>query len=248
MFDICASDAARLIVSAEQLDRALRIMQALLTHAERRGYTVRPSRSGERPAGARIVAGGREYRPSLVEKCRRRRLTEVEREHYRSSDSGRWYLGDPPKTIDTPTGQLRLRIPGPSGLRGEWADGPRGPLEAKLATALEAIERYIAADDEVEMQRELQRRQWEVYEEYRRLQREQREQQRRRAESLHQQADAWARARLSGEYIAALKTRLPLMSPENQVRVQAWTKWAEDHLRGSDPVTNPELIRSLDDI
>lgn len=130
-------------VSAESLDRALRVMEALLKTVESRQYRVEVSTPKPEPDGTR---------PRETFSVTRVRIGEewVEfgvEEAYDSIEippppraSSQWWRPAPERER-LPNGRLKLVIRNaPTGHRQTWADGKRQSVEACLGTFVRALE------------------------------------------------------------------------------------------------------------
>lgn len=160
-------DTDRHQVSRAQLQRAVRIAHALVTEAERRGWTV-PSPAGsedeERSAGGgglAVVAGGRRFWLHFSEKgVKERGRWEEEVEQYRnayrywsSRDGGREYPNGP---YDAgATGELKVHLGAERawvfrGHQSNWGDRASWQLEERLGHVFREMEERIVKADRVE--------------------------------------------------------------------------------------------------
>lgn len=246
---------AHLALSRPLLSRALRILQAITSEAKRRGWTVEPydgARYGARP-GIAIIANGHRYPIEIHETTETLDFTPEEIHAWRNEWS--WNREErahqmPPaqRKRTQATGKLRLSLPnGYGGGRANWTEGPRGPLEVKLASAFRTLEERIEHDDRAaeEAARRAAERQREE-QEYRARQERQRIAQ-ARAQRAVQEHDAWQRAQNLSAYATALRAGLDRLDPEERERVGVWCDWIDAYVRRSDPTVTTTLIVGLDD-
>lgn len=245
---------AHLVVSREQLRRALLVLHAVFNEAERRGHGIAASEKrgyGDRP-GVAVVIRGHSYAIEISEMVDRVPLTKAEIEEWeRKYNVHRFaWKKEPrrPQTRGVANGRLRVSLPSRwHGARCNWTEGPRGGLEEKLSELFAELERRADEDDERAAEaarREVERRRAEE-------ERYEREQRRRiedaRLSRLRRGIDHWRLAQETREYVAALRDRLPELEPAERERIAAWCDWAEAWARDADPVANPRRIHGLDD-
>jgi len=122
-----AKSALYVAVTPGSIDRAMRIMDALLRALEKRSYAV--STDGEREISVEVH--GERLAFSLMEEVRReeKELTKAElREH------DPWFTKPRPEYHYVPSGRLSLEIytGGCDGIRRRWSDGKKQRLERVL--------------------------------------------------------------------------------------------------------------------
>jgi hypothetical protein len=248
------SGVAHLLVSREQLHRALLVLQAVFTEARRCGYEIAASDKsgyGDR-AGVAVVIRGHAYTIEISETVDRVPLTEAEiNEWEQKYNVRRFAWGKEPKRPQTrgvANGKLRVSLPSRwHGARSNWTEGPRGGLDKKLPELFAELERRAAEDDEraaeaarreVERQREEEKR----HERELRLRIEN-----ARLARLRGGIEQWRLAQETREYVAALRDRLPDLEPAERERITAWCAWAEQWAQTADPVANTYRVHGLDD-
>jgi hypothetical protein len=228
----------------------LLIAQAVIVEAERRGWEVKPiDKSHNHRAGCAIKVRGHNYPFEIVETTDRRPLDEGALERWRRENRYRLsYRPDlEPPQARKPNGRLRLSLPDYNVKRANWTEGPRGPLEGKLASVFAELERRAAENDRREADRQARER------ERQRAAAEsaQRERLARielvRVERLREQVTGWQLARDARAYIEELRTRLPELEDEDRARVAAWCDWAEAWAERTDPVANVPNDVGLDE-
>ncbi len=142
------------IVTRPLLGRALRIGQALITEAQRRGWEIAPFPGAyEQHAGIAMVVRGHTYPFEIHEQTEPIPFTQKDLDDWRRRNA--WLGRDLSNTLPpaqlrrrTASGQLRLALPnGYRGGRANWREGPRGALEHKLDSVLAAINQRATDDD-----------------------------------------------------------------------------------------------------
>lgn len=229
-------------VAPASLGRALRIAQAVLVEAQRRGH--RTGTAGGPPRGwspaAGIVIDGRAYPFDIWELTRPVALTEAERARWATEHSFTLLIHpgrEPPASRPQADGRLRLVLERRyDGARSSWSDGPRGLLETKLASVLAEVERRAEADrarDEARRQAELRRAE-EL--ERRREQEHIQLRERERVQGLLDDAAAWRRVAEVKDYIAAVRSRVADLEGAQAERVLGWCEWAARWAQDNDPL------------
>jgi hypothetical protein len=225
-------------VSPEQLQRAVRIVHALATEAERRGYAARAGRQPEQ-GQIEIIMADHPYTLTISEETNKL-AQQATAEEQRQEARDPWAKS--PRHDKTWSGRLVLQLPHRwDGRRYRWADRRRWRLEDKLADVLAALEDLAATDAERHRNREArqaaERHQWEQAIE------DAREQAlaRFRANLLDQQAQDWVQAARIRDYTAALQRALKALrlKRHDAEQVSAWISWAEGYADQLDPLTGP---------
>jgi hypothetical protein len=244
-----------MVLSRRFLPRALRIVQAVFSEAERRGWEVvsheRSSYDGH--AGAALLARGHTYPVEVHEPTETMPFTKQEIEEWRRKRE-RWpaIYGDrsepaPQLKRKRAMGVLRLSFPSGyrSGRRSNWTEGVRGPLEDKLERVFEALEERLVEDDRraEEHARRMEALERERAEREARWQAEQLELE--RAAQLNEELTAFERSDRIRRYIAALRAGLPDLPAAEAARIEEWCAWAEAWSKRNDPTRDPSLIRGL---
>ena len=228
-------------VSRAALSRCARLVHALATEAERRGYTVANvsksrDRSGwERWSGnndghLRVTIRGHSYRLRVSEeKVRARGAWEPK---------ARWHGGG---AYDADaTGRLTIVVDsgyGREGRAASWADRRSWTLEAKLPDLLRELEVRAVEDDhrEAEARRaaEERRRRWEQAMEQARH----RFEEAHRAKILENQIASWQHARLIRDYLSLLEQAHASESEPAQ-----WISWIRGYLERLDPLASAPVM------
>lgn len=217
-------------VSDGALDRALRVMNAVLKAVEIRGYRVKVSRDPWGKA-TRVYCtdADAEVQVSLCE-C----YSEVERELTSAEKKKPPYLIDR-RLITVPSGTLVFRVKGRGVETKWWRDRKLDPLEnrlneivAGLITRLEALRLGELARQEAKRKRlEEQRR---------------REEEQARREKLHRDVDAWRRSEDIRAYLLAYEERLLRLRGEIDPGSEEdlWLRWARQYADSLDPLTGQD--------
>ncbi|MET9100755.1 hypothetical protein [Streptomyces antibioticus] len=220
-------------------DRALRIMHALLTEAEGRGYMVETQsnlKRGEAVHTVAIVIRCRAFPLALTE-----RTTKVPHEptpqERRQQERAPWTRL--PKYDEEFSGRLVLGAPTGSWYQHSYSysDSARWTLESRLGHLLQNLERLAAEADRREQEKELreaeQRRGW--YAAIARAREQQIEQ--HRATVLTGQIRAWRQADEIRAFCQAARVRasdVPVAADEAD-----WLEWAEAYAGQLDPLQEP---------
>lgn len=228
-----------LYLSRPLADRALRIMHALLTEAEGRGYAVETHSDLKRGEAEHMVA--------IVIQCRAFPLALTERTtkvpHEPTPQERRQQERNPwtrlPKYDEEFNGRLALGAPAGSWFQHSYSysDSARWTLESRLGHLLQDLERLAAEADRREQEKELreaeQRRRW--YAAVARAREQQIEQ--HRATVLTGQIRAWRQAAEIRAFCQAARVR----AGDAQVAAgeSNWLEWAEAYAGQLDPLQEP---------
>lgn len=211
-------------VSKPMLQRALRIMDAVVKAFEARGWEVALGRDDRNSyvtiLGQRVPFGIREPRQQAP-------IPQAERRSY------------DPRYREEPSGRLALVLReywGRSVKKGITETETR-PLEGRLNDFM------VAALALAHERAEWERRRQESEEKQRRNERARLEEQRRReaeaarVKALEDQAERWRRSRAIRDYVAAVRAEAEAQGAlAESGGLAAWLQWAEEHARSLDPV------------
>lgn len=208
--------------------RSLRILQALCSEADRRGYQVAgPAVRGRtaRPAAHGRWAARREGYVELTVDGFSCRVT-IKREYPESLDPDR-------------SAVLMIELPySRSGRQSKWADRKRWKLEEVLGVVLREIELRVVDDGQrkADEERALAEREalWTAAMDEARV----RAVEAQLAEVLREQSEAWRDSQRLHEYCDALEQRLHAARPEESGLADArrWLDWARQYARSIDPL------------
>jgi hypothetical protein len=234
-------------VAPAQIDRALRILDAVIKALEARGFAV-STVEGDRPRTAARVLGER-VGFLLYEETKRQERKPTPEEKKKDAEWERFGdLWPIPKRYEwVPTGKLALQITDGYGLRRCWTDRSDRRVEQFLNSFVVGLVR--AAETMKQQRVETERRQKEEEERNRRRQEEeqqQREQKRRQREEearfqlLEGEAAAWVRAQQLRAYLAAVRATQEAHGgvPAGSA-LDDWLAWAESRVAALDPLTRP---------
>ncbi len=232
---------AHILVSREQLPRALRIVNAMLQALEERGQPA--SWPKEEGASIAVAIEGEAVRLCLSEitDCAPHVLTPAETKHPWST----------PKYDYKPTGRLQLQIAnvpafmGP--IRRTWADGKQQRIENCIGDYIIGLSVAAAAIKRDRQETEAKHRQWE--EERKREEEERRiaEEQKRKAEFVAELIGNWQEATRLRQFVKAIEETIAgsnFDAERNDVqKVLDWTKEYADSL---DPLSDlPEAVEEF---
>jgi hypothetical protein len=130
--------------------------------------------------------------------------------------------------------------------RANWTEGPRGPLEAKLASVFNELERRAEADD---LRDEEHRRRLAEHERQAEIAREQARLaalEQARVERLKGEVERWRLAKDAREYAAALREQMNRF-PRTASEAQEWCDWIDAWTRRSNPLEQIASMPTLDD-
>lgn len=223
-------------VSPDRLDRALRIMDALIKALETRGFEVSvvhlyPHRSYEHIA-TQVLVFGEAFQFNLQE-----HVDRTQKPMTRSSIFGSKYEY-------RPSGRLILRIETYIEGRKNWSDGSRQRVEGCLNDfiALLVEEAAIKRAERAEQER---RKRLEEEERRRREEAElRREEEEARIQALIKGAEAWERSRQIRAYLKAVKEQA--IEKYGQIasgsKIEQWLTWAEQQANRLDPLSSIDPI------
>lgn len=217
-------------VSDGSLDRALRIMDAVLKAVEARGYRVKVSRDyWEKATRVYCTDVDAEVHISLSE-----RYSDVERELTPAERKKPPYLIDQ-RLITVPSGKLIFRVKGRRVDTKWWNDKKLDPLENRLNEIVAGIITKLETLRLEELaKREEKRRRIEE-------QRRQEEEQARR-ENLHRDVAAWRKSEDIRAYLRAYEEQFLRLRGEITPGSEEdlWLKWARQYADSLDPLSNQE--------
>ncbi|MFI6847078.1 hypothetical protein ACIBJD_20915 [Kitasatospora sp. NPDC050467] len=230
-------------LSRPLVDRALRIMQGLLTEAERRGYGVE---ARMRPAsGARdepepqivITVKGHAFPLEICERTSKQPHEPTPRELRDAERQPVWMRKRIPKYDHVPDGRLMIEAPGHDGTYGhrryDCSDGTRWTLESRLGHLLAAIEERAdrAEEERIKAEQAEERRKQRWYE---------------AIDQAHQKLIHDNRLKVLERQLEARRRADEIRSLCSAVREHAnggindetaeWLQWAETHADSIDPV------------
>lgn len=221
-------------VSRTEMNRALRILDALLKALEARGHSVVISNQGSGPTA--LVIQGQKVKVILVEKTNRSEaeLSEAEKRNSYLATESRW--------VYTPTGKLTFIIDEywPEIRKKKWSDTIQKPLEDQLdeimiglITAVEGLRQK-----EIRFQEEERKR---IEAELRHLE------EARRRKTLEAQSDDWNRIQNIRLFLRSCEELILNRSGSIAAdSVEAkWLAWANRYVDILDPLKNCDFDKRI---
>lgn len=242
-------DTAHHRVSRASLSRCARIIHALATECERRGYEMKNGRrepkTDNRRAGRAsdradftIQVRGHSYPLNLSEEKVPERGAWEGQERLRKTDYYTRQLGIEPRIgryDKEGTGRLTITLASGYSRHGRpstWADRRSWKLEDKLPDLLREIEMRVVEDEhreaEERRQEEERQRQWEAAMERAKAQFVEAH----RAEMLTSQIERWQQATLATAYLEALEA-----AHGDDPDAAEWIAWARSYVERLDPLS-----------
>jgi hypothetical protein len=233
-----ASGRLTIRVSRASLDRALRVMDALVKALEARQYKVSVN-SGENAHTSALVLG--EAVPFWIEEIVdpvERPLTAKERQE---KEKYSW-MHPRPYYNQVPSGRLALKIGSApyTGIRRRVADSEKHRLEDSLNKFVEVMVLGAEKQQSERLEKERREREWKEQERFRLEEQQRMELERQRLEILTRQVDNWDRSRRIREFIADIR-ELALASNTKtwkigEIPLAEWMEWALGYADKIDPV------------
>lgn len=223
-------DPARLRVSKDSRDRALRLLHILATEWERRGHTV--AVEADQP-GLTFTSGTSRFVLEVSEES-----DLVEAPHLDELEQKPTYSWQrvPVRSRYVSSGRLVLELPHSwdyNGRRRRWADRTRWSLEDKLGDIIKELEGRVRLDEErriaEEREKAARRVQWEEAMAEARF----RFAEDVRTAVLNEQMEAWETAAEVRAYCQAAEAALP-ETPDSEV--VEWLRWMRNYADRIDPV------------
>ena len=218
-------------VTDGSLDRALRILDALLKGCSSRGWAA--ACQAERPWHTQVTVLGELISVGVDEKVR---TIRAPREPFETRD----WLKPQPKDTYEPTGLLTLWLGADdTSSRHErtWSDGKHQRLETCLNDVMVGFIQIVEARQAARREAEEQRRRWAEEERQRQLAAERWEREKDRREELHRQVQVWRQAQEFQAYLAALQAAAqPHVVHDPDGRLARWLRWTEGYVARLDPM------------
>ena len=225
-----------ILVSAGNVERAVRIMDKLLKALTAAGYKFGVPLEGH--GLTTVTVEGQQLGIRLYEGIGRVNHIPTEEERVRIKKYPD--IHGVPEWDERPSGKLNLVIGKEEfrGVRMRWTDGRGHPLETKMDSFVEGLVEAARAKKAWTEERERQRIKWE---EDRRKEQEasdRRYEEQQRAERLKQQVEDWSRSRRIREYIADMRevTLNPGQWNFAGIPLPEWMEWALRYADSIDPV------------
>jgi hypothetical protein len=221
------------LVSREQMSRALRIMNALFLALEERGQSV--SWPKEEEAALTLGVDGETVRFCVLEitESLRHVLTPAEQKHP-------WMA---PKWDYKLTGKLQFRVgnlPYSAGVRGTWSDGKCHRLEKCIGDFIVGLRVASAAIKKNRQETEERERRWEEERKQQEEQRRKAAEHKRKAEFVTELMRNWKEAQNVRTFAKALSecaSKLEL-SDEEESEIQQVVDWTTEYAEFLDPLSD----------
>ena len=231
-------------VSRSSLDRAIRIIDALINALESRGFAVSVSNGLEPKSSVEIL--GEPIQFALTESMERveQELTSAEKKERLKSP----WLYSTPRYESLPSGRLELIIKDNAGqgLRKRWADRENKRLEDQLNAFLAGLIRIAseAKSERIELERERKEREAEEQRKAKQERRLRKEAERLRV--LDSEMTAWQKARMIRAYITDVRERALQtgICNEEGSDLAKWISWVSEQADRIDPITSRVRILS----
>jgi len=219
-------------VTRASIDRACRIMDALLKALNARGYRVTVGE--EDKVNTIVMVDGEALEIGIDEKIRRTNhvLTRTEEARYGRS------FRIPPRYDYFSTGVLSLRLHNATNCgRQQWADGTRKKVEEYLGAFIQVLQ--VAAQQKKVQREENERKQkaWEEEAEHQRERQRLARLEAQRAEKLNADTNAWIQATRIRRYVVELE-RVTHKVPN----LKSWIAWARSFADTIDPLRSPQKL------
>lgn len=233
--------ASHLLVSRDQLPRALRIMNALFLALEERGYGVSWPKKEDEHLTASVDGEPVEISIREAIDSAKHVLTPAEQKHP-------WTA---PKWDYKHTGRLRLSVdnlPYSSGpVRGSWEDGRIQLVENCLGDFVVGVKVAAAVIKNNRLEREERARQREIERKQREEQQRLAQEHKRKAEFITELLGNWEEAERLRTFVKAMKERSAQLElpEEEKSAIQQVTAWTEEYADTLDPLS--ELPDSIDE-
>jgi hypothetical protein len=224
---------SHLLVSREQMPRALRIMNALFLALEERGQSV--SWPKEEEAALTLGVDGEAVRFCVLEITENLRhvLTPAEQKHP-------WMA---PKWDYKLTGKLKFRLdnlPYSAGVRGRWSDGKCQRLEKCIGDFVVGLRVAAAVIKKNRQETEERERRWEEERKQQEEQRRKAAEHKRKREFVTELMRDWEEAQNVRTFVKALAEvagKLEL-SDEEKSEIQQVVDWATEYAEFLDPLSD----------
>jgi len=232
-------------IGKDSIDRAARIMDALVKALKEREIELRLEDEGEKCT--RLIVDDESIGFSLEEKARREKYQPTPAEQ-KKLDEDSYYRYRLPDDKYFPSGDLSLKLDlgyWSKGLRGTWSDGKRQRVEDCLNKFIVTAYKAAALKKADRIERERQQREWEEEERQREILRKKIKLEENRVEKLTEQVKAWHEAQQLRAYVQAVRgagfqSQRVITGGQS---LDEWCAWAFDQAFRLDPtVTSPPSV------
>ena len=243
------------LVSPAALDRALRVMDALLKALEADGVTLEVTAPKEEDAPnhhwtrstTRALMAGEWIEFGIAEEFDVLRAAAPEPpKHLKEWQRDYWIRDHTPDPEYVPNSRLALLIKTGEGLgvRRTWRDGKRQRMENCLASVLAHMELTAEAITDKRERDERRRREWAEREKRREEERQRRWKEERRVKELEGYLDRWRRARDVRTFVSETRERAKDLPEDRRLLLEKRLVWALSYADRVDPI--PDLMCTPD--
>jgi hypothetical protein len=225
-------------IGPNSLERALRIMDALLKALEGRGHQVSIKKEG--PNSTSVSISGETIEFGIEEKLNRREreLTPVQKKEKEKSP----WMYSRVEYDYTPSGNLFLKIKNTdgAGVRKTWTDGINQRIERSLNSFIIGLIKAGEAIKADRLERERRNREWEE-ERKRSAERERRRyEEGLKIQAMDKEIATWQKSQQIREYVKAVEDAVLKKRGEIQTgsELDQWLRWAKSYADRIDPLTD----------
>ena len=238
-----AKRALRVSVAPESIDRAMRILDALVKAVEERGWAVKPEVTPGQSPRTVVTVDGERIQICITEKLQRE---EQEPEPKGNARPDSWTYSYK-RYRYRPTGLLSLEILTEAGswIRRKWSDGKRRQIPSHLGSVVATLPLLAEAIKSQRREQEEARKRREAWEQERAVKLRVIREEEERLSELDAEVDAWHRSQRLRAYVAAVESAAEVVSdPAIDHRELAhWIAWATAQAERLDPlVESPPSI------
>ena len=224
-------------VGKESIERAARIMDALLKALDVRGIELTHDEKGE--GGTQLMVDGETLDFYLEEKAMREKYQPTTAEQ-KKLDENSYYRYRLPEDKFFPSGNLSLKLDigwWGRGLRGTWSDGKRQRVDNCLNKFIATAYKAAAQKKAARIKREREEYEWAEQERREEILRRQIEKEQKRVDALTAQARLWQEAQQLRAYVQAARSAgyyaLPAITGGHNMK--EWCDWALEQANRLDP-------------
>ena len=226
--DTKTDSCLNIAVSAGEVPRALRVLDAAIKKWDELGGTVRIDSARNSEERTRFAYGDDSVAVVLSEEMERTEEKSDKHHYYRD-----WTCKS--------TGRLVLTISGrwADGLRRRWADGKKQHLESTLGSFIEGLRKWIAHEHDSRLDDECEERQRQAADAVSRRREELAKKLEQRRIHLEQCAENFVRSEEIRRYLSsfALLITEGKIRPNNPETFHEWLEWAKWYSDYLDPLT-----------
>ena len=223
-------------VGPKNLDRALRIMDALLKALEKRGYQISIKKEG--PNSTSVSIDGEMIEFGIEEKLNRREkeLTPLQK---KEKEKHPWMYSSIEYEYN-PSGNLILRIKNTdgSGVRKIWTDGINQRIERGLNSFIVGLVKTGDAIKADRLEGERRKREWEEQRKRSEELERRRYEEGLKIQAMDKEITAWQKSQQIRDYVKAVEETVLKKRGEIQTgsKLDQWLRWARSYADRIDPL------------